>query len=151
MCLLMLSYAQYSRSHRACSPSDANSDHQVTHRRRCFFPRRLIDLGRGWGAAYGRRVLSHVRDLRHLRRIIFRHGCSDTPRHCHPVASRLRAAVPFMSWGGVPPTAAEDLPAPTHPPATVVTFTSSKCAVPENDGVTFHASTTTPSTAVAVF
>jgi len=51
----------------------------------------------------------------------------------------------------VPPTAVDDLPAPTHPPATVVTFISGKGAVPANDGVSFRASATTPSRAVAVF
>jgi len=55
-----------------------------------------------------------------------------------------------MSWGCVPPNAAEHLPAPTQHPATVVTLTSGKGAVPENDGVSFHASATTPSRAVAV-
>jgi len=56
----------------------------------------------------------------------------------------------FMSWGGVPPTAAEHLPASTQLPATVVALTSGKDAVPENDGICFHASATTPSRAVAV-
>jgi len=55
-----------------------------------------------------------------------------------------------MSWGGVPPTAAKHLPAPTQPLATVVTLTSRKGAVPENDGVSFHSFGTTPSRAVAV-
>ena len=58
--------------------------------------------------------------------------------------------MPFISWGGVPPTAAEHIPAPTKPPATVVTLTSGKGAVPENDGFSFHASAPTPSRAVAV-
>jgi len=151
LCLLMLSYAQYSRSHRASSRSDANSDHQMTHRRRCSLPRRLVELGRGRGAADVRRLLSHVRDLSHLRRIFIRNGCSDAPRHCHSVASRPRATVPFMSWRGVPPTADDVSTAPTHSPATVVTFISRKGAVPENDGVRFRASATTPSRAMAVF
>jgi len=55
-----------------------------------------------------------------------------------------------MSWGGVPPTAVEHLPAPTQPRGTVLTLTLGKSAVPENDGVSFHASATTPSRAVAV-
>ena len=131
--------------------SDANSDHQMTHRRRCSLPRRLVEIGRGRGAADGRRLLSHVSDVSHLRRIIIRNGCSDAPRHCHSVASRPRAAVPFMNWGGAPPTAVDDLPALTHPPATVVTFIAGKGAVPENDGVSFRASATTPSRAVTVF
>jgi len=147
----MLSYAQYARSHRACSQRDANSDHQMPHRRHCFLPRRLVDLGRGRGAADGRRLLSHVRDIHHPGRIIVRYGCSDAPSHCHIFASRPRAAVPSMVWRGVPPTTAEDIPAPTHPPATVVTFTSGKGAVPGNDRVSFHTSATTPSRAVAVF
>ena len=150
LCLLMLSYAQYSGSHRAWSRSDANSDHQMTHRRRCSLPRHQVDLERGQYAADGRRLLSHVRDFRHPR-IIIQHGCSDAPRHCHPVASRPRATAPFMSWGGGPPTSLEDIPAPTHRPATVDTFTSSKGAVPANDGVSFHAPVTTPSRAVVVF
>ena len=147
----MLSYAQYSRIHRACSRSDANSDHQMTHCHRWSLPRRLLDLERGRRAAGGRRLLSQVRDLRHTRSIIIRLKCCDAPRHCHPVASRPEAAVPFLSWGGVPPTAAEYLPAPTHHPATVVTFTPGKGAVPANDGVSFHASATSPSRAAAVF
>jgi len=150
LCLLMLSYAKYSRSHRALSRSDAKSDHQMTHRRRCSLPRPLVELGRGRGAADGRRLLSHVRDLIHLRRIIIRNGCSDAPGHCHSVASRPRAAVPFMSWRGVPPTDVDDKPAPTHPPATVVTSISGKGAVPENDFVRFRASATSPSRAMAV-
>jgi len=44
-----------------------------------------------------------------------------------------------MSWGGVPSTAVEHTPAPTQPLATVVTLTLGKSAVPENDGVSFHA------------
>jgi len=59
--------------------------------------------------------------------------------------------VPFLSWLGVPQKAAEYLPAPTHHPATVVSFTPEKGAVPENDGVSSHASTTSLSRAVAVF
>jgi len=77
---------------------------------------------RGPGAADGRRMLSHVRNLRHPRRIIVRHGLGDAPRHCHLVARRPRAAVPTLSWGGVPPTAAEDIPARIYLPATVVAF-----------------------------
>ena len=123
----------------------------MTHCHRWSLPRRLIDLERGRGAAYGRRLLSQVPGLRHLRRIIIRHGCSDTPGLCHPVASRPRTAVPFMIWDGVARTAAEYLRAPAHPPATVVTCTSGKGVVPANDGVSFHASATTPSRAVAVF
>jgi len=56
-----------------------------------------------------------------------------------------------MNWGGAPPTAVDDLPALTHPPATVVTCIAGKGAVPENDGVSFRASATTPSRAVTVF
>jgi len=56
-----------------------------------------------------------------------------------------------MSWVGVPPTAVEYLPAVVDPPATVVTFTSGTGAVPENDGVSFHASEIFPSRAVVVF
>jgi len=123
----------------------------MTQRRLCSLPRRLADLGRSRGAADGRRLLSHVRDLRHPRRIIIRHGYCGAPRHCHPVASRPQAAVPFMSWVGVPPTAVEYLPAVVDPPATVVTFTSGTGAVPENDGVSFHASEIFPSRAVVVF
>jgi len=59
--------------------------------------------------------------------------------------------VPFLSWGEVPPTAAEYLAAHTHPLAAVVTFTSGQGAVPANDGVSFHASANSPSRAVAVF
>ena len=59
--------------------------------------------------------------------------------------------MPFLSWLGVPQKAAEYLPAPTHHPATVVTFTPGKGAVPANDGVSFHASATSPSRAAAVF
>jgi len=59
--------------------------------------------------------------------------------------------VPSTSCSGVPTTAAENLPPPTHPPATVVMFTLGKDVVPENDGVSFHASATSPSRAVAVF
>jgi len=34
----MLSYAQHSQFHRACSRRDANRDQQMTHRRRCTIP-----------------------------------------------------------------------------------------------------------------
>jgi len=147
----MLSYAQYSRSQRACSRGDAISDHQMTHRRRWSLPRGLLDLGRGRGTADGRRLLAHVRNPGHPQRIITRHGCGDAPRHCNLDDSRSRAAVPSMNWGGVPPTGAEDLPSPTYPGATVVTFTSGKGAVPASDGVSFHASATAPSRAVTEF
>jgi len=56
-----------------------------------------------------------------------------------------------MSWCWVPPTASENLPDRTHVPATVVTVSSGKAAVPENEGVSSFASTTTPSRASAVF
>ena len=59
--------------------------------------------------------------------------------------------MPFLSWGGLPPTTEEYLPAPSHPRATVITFTSGKNAVSENDGASFHASATSPSKAVEVF
>jgi len=108
LCWLLLSYAQCSRRHRACSRGDANSDQQMSRRRRRFLPSSLVDLGWSRGAADGRRLLSHVRVLRHPRRIIIRHGCGEAPHDCHLVASRPRAAVPSLSWGGVPPTAAED-------------------------------------------
>jgi len=91
-----------------------------------------------------------MRDFRHPRRSIIRHGCSDAPGIYHLGASRPQAAAPFISCGGVPTTAAEDLLAPTHAPATVVTLTSGNGAVPENGGVRFQASATTPSRTVAV-
>jgi len=149
--LLMLSYARYSRSHNACSRSDASGDHQMTQRSRPSLPSRLVDLGLGRGAADGRRLLSHVRDLGHPRRNINRQECSDAARHCHLVISRSRVPLPSIGWSAVPPTAAEDQPSPTHWPATFVTFTSGKGAVPENGGVKLHASATTPCRAVAVF